>query len=498
MKELLSLASFLDSLRWRWWAPVACLVVGVFASLAITEKLPKIYRAGTLILVEPQKIPADYVRPTVTTSVENRLRSIQQRITSRSRVERVIQELGLFKEEIGTVPMEALVGRVTSRIQLEIRAQSSFRIFYEGTNPQEVAQVANKVAELFIQENTDARQREARTTTEFLDRELEKVKTKLELGESTMAQFKLNHMGELPEQRDANLRTLEALQLRLRASVEALTRAKDRRLTLESQLSELPAGGASINTMALQLEQARERLRLLLAQYTEQHPEVSLQRREIARLEEALTTAPAQDPNTQAPTPVSLYTTRLKADIDALDSEIKAAVLEQEQIRSDILKYQARVESAPRNEAELSILLRDYDNLRANYQSLLHKRVEATLAENLERERQGEQFLILDRAVPPGSPYKPNVLQIIMFGSVIGLIAGCGLAFVIDLTRPRFRTEGDLVSAYDIPVLATIPRIRTEQDVRLSRKRRLLLAGSGIAVVALTALAIVILRNRQG
>jgi len=89
MQDQLTIGAFLDSLKRRWWVPLCCLAVGAAVSIGVARRLPKIYRATTLILVQHQKIPAAYVRPTVTTSTEDMLRSLQQQVTSRTRVERV-------------------------------------------------------------------------------------------------------------------------------------------------------------------------------------------------------------------------------------------------------------------------------------------------------------------------------------------------------------------------------------------------------------------------
>lgn len=498
MQDQLTVGAFLDSLKRRWWVALCCLAAGAVISLGVSRRMPRTYRASTLILVQPQKIPMAYVRPTVTTTIEDRLRSLQQQITSRTRVERVIRELNLFPDQIGKVPMERLVAMVASHIVLDVRGTTAFRIYFEGSNPKEVADVANKIADLFIAENTESREREARSTSEFLDRELQDVKAKLDQEEALIAAFKREHMGELPEQREGNLRSLDSLQARLRTNGEALTRTRDRRLTLESQLAEMTAGPTDVPQMAAQLETARARLQQLLTQYTEQHPEVALQRREIARLEEAISTTPAPDPNGRAATSLSPYTIRLRGEIDSVENEIAALDREQVQIRADLTRYQERVDNAPRNEAALNTLSRDYENMRMNYQSLLNKKVEAKLAENLERDRQGEQFNVVDPAVPPTAPYKPNIFQIFALGTVGGLIAGCALAFGLDFMRPRFRSEEDLLAAFGIPLLAVIPKISTAAERERTRRARRVLVGSGVAAALLLALALVLLVSRQG
>ncbi|HXI02751.1 MAG TPA: XrtA system polysaccharide chain length determinant [Candidatus Saccharimonadales bacterium] len=504
MEEILNFTVLISSLRRRWWMPAIGIVVGAAAAFGIAHRLPKIYRASTLILVEPQKIPVAYVRPTVTTTIQDRLRSLQQQVTSRSRVERVIHDLGLFPDEIDTVPMETLVARVASRVTLDVRGGNTFRIIYEGTNPKEVALVANKMADLVIEENTAARQREAEGTSKFLDKELERVRGQLKQEEDAIAKFKRDHMGELPEQSDANLRSLESSQQRLRTVGESLSRARDRKYLLETQLAELPASGTSVNQVAVQLEQAKARLDDLLSRYTDKHPDVVQQKMEIQRLQALLDSGKSTDDQaakdekiepeeTPESTNTSPYANKLRSDIQAAAAEIKDLLMEEERLKGDIARYQQRVENAPRNEAILSTLTRDYDNMESNYQSLLNKKMEADLAEKLEHERRGEQFNIVDKAVPPAFPFKPNITQMIAFGCALGLMAGCALAIALDIFRPRFRTEDELAAAFNIPVLAAIPLVITTQAREKARRVRRIILGSGVAVAALAALVVAFL-----
>lgn len=501
MEDLLNITTLLSSLRRRWWIPVLCLVAGATASMGIGRRLPRVYRASTLVLVEPQKIPVAYVRPTVTTTIEDRLRSLQQQITSRSRVERVIKDLNLFEDLRETVALESLVGRIATRIQLDLRGGNTFRIIFTGTDPKMVADVANKVADLVIEDNSRARQQEAQSTSKFLEKELELVRIQLENEEAAIAQFKRQHMGELPEQRDANLRTLEGLQQRLRNVEDSMSRARDRRVLLESQFADLPAGGNNVNQTAVQLEQARTRLEELESRYTAKHPDVEAQKREIAHLQALLMVNPQGSEEEREESPetgaMSIYAKRLQTDISGVEAEIRGLQSEEVQVRQDIVKYQARVENAPRNEAVLSTLTRDYDNLAKNYQSLLNKKLEAEMAEKLEHERQGEQFTIVDRAIPPRIPFQPNMTQIFAAGSAIGFIIGCALAISLDLFRPRFRSEEELAAAFNIPVLAAIPRLISEEATRKARRIKRLLLGSGVAVVALATVLIVFLASSE-
>ena len=83
----------------RIWYFLIPLIVILVAAILYAFSLPKVYRAATLILVTPQKVPDTFVRPTVTSRIEDRLQSIGQEIMSRTRLEQVIAEFNLYPEE---------------------------------------------------------------------------------------------------------------------------------------------------------------------------------------------------------------------------------------------------------------------------------------------------------------------------------------------------------------------------------------------------------------
>jgi polysaccharide chain length determinant protein (PEP-CTERM system associated) len=488
LEQLLSPTAILGSLRRGWWFIVLGLIVGSGLAYESGRRLPKVYRASTLILVEPQKIPAAYVRPTVTASIADRLRTLRQQITSRTRIERVISDLNLFPDQVGVVPMDRLVASVVGRLGLEVRGTSTFRITFQGGNPKVVAAVANRAADLFIEENLAARQRQASGTSAFLDGELKRVRQKLETDEDALARFKQIHVGELPEQRETNLRTLDALQARRRTNNEALARAQDRRVNIEGQLDGMPSAAGDVNLIARQLEQEQTKLQELLSKFTEKHPDVVQQRRDIESLQAQLSAQPQEAPDPNGVAVVSPFQARLRTDLATIETEIRTLEVENQQIKDDSEKYRARVENAPRNEAVLSRLTRDIENMRANYRSLLNKRLDAELAEKLEHELQGEQFNVVDRALPPSSHFKPNLMQIVGVGSAIGTLISLMLVLIWDLLKPRFRTEQELAAAFGIPVLATVPLLSTELTRTRHKTIRRFILGSGVLVAVLGAL----------
>ena len=106
----------------------------------------------------------------------------------------------------------------------------AFRIGYSGRDARQVAQVANDLATLFMDENLKAREQQATGTTEFLQNQLQETKKVLEAQEAKLKDFKLKHLGEMPEQQSANLQILGQLQSQLQIEGEAWPGPSSRRV----------------------------------------------------------------------------------------------------------------------------------------------------------------------------------------------------------------------------------------------------------------------------
>ncbi|HZC81154.1 MAG TPA: Wzz/FepE/Etk N-terminal domain-containing protein, partial [Nitrospiraceae bacterium] len=217
----LDVPDYLEILRRRAWVVLACLLVGVLGAGVVFLVMPKTYRSSTLILVESQKVPTDFIKPVTVDTIEERLISIQQQIFSRTLLQKIIEEFGLYKDDLERKPWEDViedmrkdikVTTVDDRLRRNIQA---FTIAYEGNDPLTVMKVTNKLASLFIEENLKVREQLVEGTTEFLEHELVNVKEKLDLQEKQISEYKMKYMGELPAQVEANLRTLDRLQMEL-------------------------------------------------------------------------------------------------------------------------------------------------------------------------------------------------------------------------------------------------------------------------------------------
>jgi protein tyrosine kinase modulator len=438
-------------------------LLGLVAAVALLRILPPTYTAGTLVMVEKQKVPADYVKATVTTSMEDRIKTIEQQINSRGSLERVITELDLYPALRRREPMAEVVEEARKALRVKRQGDSVFGITFQYVDPVKAAAAANRSAELFIAESLKQRENQAQGTSSFLESELGQTKRRLEAQEARIATFKQSYMGELPEQSDTNLKMVEALQSKLEINLGALDKAEQRKLYIQGQIAQgrdaaLPVRASAAAPAPSRLDLARSDLANLLAQYTDRHPDVIRKRAEIAELEQEereRKAAAATAPTASTAAPVDPI---LQAELASVNLEIKSLAGERDRILAQIGQLQGRLENVPRVEQQLLSLTRDYDNIKKSYDSLLEKRINARLAENLEKSQQGEQFTILDPAIPPDTPSGPNKPLIWAAGLLGGLVFGVALALVREGTDSTYADLESLQTAFPgVPVLATIP-----------------------------------------
>jgi polysaccharide chain length determinant protein (PEP-CTERM system associated) len=476
-------------LRRRWWIVITALVIGV-GTVVVASKLPKIYRSETTILVEPQAVPPAFVKPTVTTDITDRLQTISQEVLSRTSLEGIIEKFKLYQDEPQTdrilhklfggqrPTQEDLVELMQKDIDVEnvVDPQSrqqnvaAFKISYKGPNPALVQQVTRELGSLFIEENLKVREHQAQGTDQFIDSQLEAARQDLEAQDKRLAAFKAAHMGALPEQEQANLQVLGQLQILMQDNADGRSRAEEQKIYFQSLLDALSKQDAGLGVTAqTSVETELGKLRAQLAvdeqRYKPEYPEIGSLQGQIKALE-SLQRSEAQ-PQTTAPPPTSAANaaslSQVRSQIAALDDEIKQRTKKQSEIEEKIKAIQARLETLPATEQQLSEVKRDYTISEANYQALLEKKNEAAMAADMEQRAEGEQFRVLDPASLPVDPYEPNLARIDLLGTFAGILCGCLLGLMIEFRDDRIRNQKDVTYCVASPLLASLPLLRAAQ-----------------------------------
>ena len=473
----LTQADYIAILRRRWVLITVLAIVGAPLAYGVSRVLPNRYKSQTLVLIEPPTVPTDFVKPVITTEINARLASMQEEILSRTRLEPIIHQYGLYSGDVNRVPPDALVARLQKDIEItpiqpmaETRAQElpGFHIIVTLDNPQTAQEVCSAVTHMFIEESIRLRQQRSEDTTQFLAQQLVDAKAKLDEQDSKLAAFKSRYIGSLPDEEQGNLNLLMGLTSQLDAATQALARAQQDKSFAESMLAQqvgawqAAQSGSSPQTMDTQLTALQTQLANLQARYTDDYPDVVKTKNAIAALQKKIADSDTPKASEDKPSKVASEPSQiaqLRAEVHTTDQVIAEKTREQGKIQQAIKVYQDRVQSSPAVEQQYKELTRDYQTALEFYNDLLKKRDQSAMATDLERQQEGEQFKILDPANLPDQPSFPNRPAFALGGLAGGLALGLGIAFLLESRDTSFRTERDVEFALRQPVLAMVPSI---------------------------------------
>ena len=475
------------ALRRRWWIIIPFLL-SILIGIGVSIKLPKVYRASTLILIQRQRVPSSYVQEIVSIVPEDRIRTITQQISSRTNLEKIIKEFNLYNEPGRHMFMEDKIQSLRRRIEVDVsgggrRGANAFQIFFTGKYPEQTAKVANALTSYFITENLKLREDQAIGTSEFLTDELGTIRKNLLEKEEELKRYRETYMGGLPEQLETNLRISERIQEQIVTNQENLREAENRKLLIQQQISDAaeirrarvaPAEAEGEIAQPTTLDQLKTQLVSLEARYTQRHPDIIRLKQKIADLESKEKTGweeVQEGPERRGITQAEINLANQLREIELEIANLKAEAI---RLRSQMKWYQTQVENTPKREQELMSLNRDYHNIQESYNSLLSRKLEAEIAVNLERKQKGEQFRILDHAQVPIRPFKPDIRRILLMTVGLGFALGCGLAYLRETMDTSFRRPEDIEEVLQIPIIASLPFTLNAKELKTIKRKEIL------------------------
>jgi succinoglycan biosynthesis transport protein ExoP len=525
-------AKVLEVARRRWVLTLLPFLFVLTAGASLAIFLPSLWTAKARIIVDRQTIPETFVKSTVTRDPEALLLTLSQEILSRARLMKIIEEHNLYPELRQTRSLDDVVERMRRDTRIEFLGDDrerapktiAFTIAYTTTSPRVAMNVANELAGLYVAENVRYREKHAASTSDFLQSQLEEVRTRLQSQERKIADFKEQHMGELPEQREANLRTLDRLQQQLQSAQETLRRANERRQMLTQALAEVDqmGGGATLapgfagpnptaaESAAARLSLLKQELTQMESRYSDKYPDVIALREQIAALEAKLAAKPATpDPKPakppknegkeHRPIPQNTYVQSLMQQLDQATVDGKTSTDEIASLRTQVGIYQRRIENTPRREQELALIARDWETTRELFRSLLGKRGEAEMAADLEQRQRGEQFRVVDPATLPDRSAGPKRVRLFLIGLVLGLGVSAIIVMLVEHLDTSYRSVEEVRAFENVPILSTVPKIVTEGDrVRARRLYRLSTAGVAVGLLAVLTSGFAFAHNNHG
>jgi succinoglycan biosynthesis transport protein ExoP len=516
----------LGVLRHRWWQAVAGFVVVWAAITAIIWLIPPKYRSQATILIESQQVPSQYVVPNVTQDLQQRLDTLTQQILSRTRLLRIIDTFKLYPKDRTRLDNDALVDTMRKDIQIQLVVPTmgggssrrndltGFTIAYLGPTPALAQQVTAELTSAFIEQNIKSREQRAVDTTEFLQNQLDQSAKTVAEQEAKLRDFKSRYLGELPEQLQSNLTILSGLQARRQSESEAVNRAEQQQLYLESMINQyrtmaaasgqtqadLAADAVVPPALEQHLTEMQNALTQMSARYTPLHPDIIRLKEEIARTEQLKQsiisaakkgTKPPEEGAAPAASQSNAPLVQMSMQLRAVQFDMAIRRKNLKDLDAQIGIYQARLNQTPVREQELSGLERDHQQSVANYNSLLSKKQQSELATNLEKRQQGEQFNLVD---PPSLPKQadwPKRFKLSLIAIAAGLAVALGLIGLIEMSHLKIYGEEQLNKLAPIDVLVSVPPLWTAQEKRRLRRLGVLRAVTACVLVLLVPLGTV-------
>ncbi|MDP6993719.1 MAG: hypothetical protein QGF87_05140 [Woeseiaceae bacterium] len=530
-------------------------------SIVIAYSLQNLYRSTASIVIEQPEV-SDRFLPGTQQQIdrEQRILRIYDEVMTRDNLAQIISDHDLYTELRTNNAPESVVYELRRNVELEfLLAQDDPRIRYAGdvtgfvlsyyhTNNVKARDVARDIVDLFQTGNRQRRQVAYDDTTAALSREADNLRDQVARLETELAEFKAQHPGALPEDRNYNRQIIERKARDLDGLDREIRSLQERKTLLQSQLAQTDMWVTAVGPDGQPLPASNERLQTLQGEYLQMlgnksvtHPDVQRARREIealsggtaspafrqavvstleltrvelvearieygpnypdvqnleravAALEQQVAAMPVVMEEMPAPTnPVYI---NLQLQLDGVNTEIAALREDRSGLQSDIVDLEAMVQVAPEVEREWLELTRDLGLARNQYEDIRTRQMSVQRAGVLEDEELTERYVIARQPSLTYKPAFPNRALFVIVGLFLGLTFGIGGAIVAEALDGTIRSTRDIRLIMDMPPIVAIPAIATSQDIAQAKVSRMT---SILAVTASVAAVIVYVVIQRG
>jgi succinoglycan biosynthesis transport protein ExoP len=524
----LDIEDYIDIARrhkaWIFGPAFAALVLSVVGAYM----WPDTYVSTASIKVIPQEVPTNYVQSNINQAMQDRISSLAQSIMSRNRLTSYVNTMQLYPKEMAGKPIDDVVEGMRKDIKISAvealasggasSAVPAFQISFSYTDRYKAQQVAHKLMSDIIDENLHSRSEASLLTSRLLQDNRDDAKKQLDAVETKVAEFRARNQGRLPDQMQAMLQQINALQARASNLNEALSRISQDRLMLEGMLTiykdEINAARQP-TSIEHSVERKNERLQdadreianlenqlaRLRERYNDTHPDVQQMVALIAAAKKKRDSIVKEDGNAKkapadesAPTEVILpgqvrEARNLEGAYRRTETQINAKALESENVRRELEEvnnqlraYESRIQATPLSDKEYTDLLQQETSAREKFADLDAKLARSSLAQQMEIRGQGERLEQLDDAFLPMTPSKPKRLMIIGVGAGFGLILGLVLTGAREVKDTSLKNLKDVRAYTQMSILGSIPLL--ENDLVIRRRRRMAWLGWSLACLA--------------
>ncbi len=519
-RRAMDIEDYIDVLRRHKSWIIGPLFAGLVASVVGAFLWPNTYVSSATIKVVPQAVPENLIQSIVNQAMSDRITSMAQTVLSRAVLTTIIQSYELYPRDRNRLPMEDVVEKMRKDVQIggvltygttsTSKAVPAFQIQYAYTDRYKAQKVVSELSTKFINESLRERSQGTHGTRELLHDQWESSKKEMESLDSKLADFRTRNMGRLPDEVNANLSQMNALQSQLTSLSAAQSRVSQEKIGLETQLRifkdsmnslKEPVGVEQVLPKSDKLLEAErevaqldKQLAALREHYQDTYPGVQTtlsmlssakKKLEHAQKDDAARKPEARQVNSsiaREQRDIEANYKRVEGQIAAKDVESTELAKQVSQINGSLRNLQGRIEATPLSEKENTELMRDRDLAKAKFQDLDVKMTKTELSDEMEKRRFGESLEVLDPASLPQTPSKPQREVIIGVGTAIGLVLGMLIAGAREMKDTSLKNLKDVRAYTQLPILGSVPLL--ENDLVVKRRKRLAWLGWSLATLA--------------
>jgi capsular exopolysaccharide synthesis family protein len=364
-----------------------------------------------------------------------------------------------ISEEAGDLDVESPVMRAfAGRLSVEpVRNARLVRVSFESRSPELAARVPNTLAEAFITSQLDTKVEATRYATQFLARQMEEARSKLESAEDSLSRFmKANDMLMVWSEKFQDRQDLITQQLT--SLSEALLRARAERINKEAQVEQAMREGLEAIPAVVQnplIQKLKTDVTTMEGEYRKLAQTFKPEYPRMQRLAEAIAETKRQ------------LRAEIKNVIESIDTDYRAAVQNERGVERALLEQRALAQKVSDQMAQHNLLRRDVDTSRELYTALMTRLKETQISAALLT----SNVSIVDRAQVPMAPAKPRKALNLLVATAIGLVGGIGLAFLFDYLDTSIRNAREVESLLQVPTLGLVPAQRSLESRRARRLR---------------------------
>ena len=337
-----------------------------------------------------------------------------------------------------------------------VRMSSIINVRFNSPNPALAATIANSVAENFVKSNLTRRFEAAAYARQFLQNRLNQIRARLEESERKAVEYSQKQgLIKLRSGEGATASEQSILADDLSSLSAQLASARAARVQAESQYRAGTGGSIAaqslsnpaVNSLRQQRAELQGQLSKLQSDFGPEYPTVVALRSQIRELDQQIRREEGRVSSGVSQDMAGRYRQAVQAE-QGLQSRV-------DQLKSQLLNEQGK-------SIQLNIIQRDVDTNRALYEALLQRFKEIGVAGGIGT----NNISIVDRALVPSSPFKPNLMLNVTLGLFLGLILGALAAFVLEQLEEAAVLPADFQRKLGVPLLGATPKLATSSDVQ--------------------------------